>query len=111
MIAKTLIHEMIHAEMYRQLLSISKSDKINKNKIKEYVKKNKQNELFNAYVDSITDGSDYQHDLMAKKYVEISVEFLREMYKDKYTEVEYRTAVWRNFMKIHINKNYWTWEK
>jgi hypothetical protein len=130
MIAKTLIHEMIHAEIYRQLLSIASinNGKIDRIKLENIFKKGQHSELFNYYVEKDGKTDNWQHEMMAKKYVEVMVGFLKEMYKDKYTDLEYKTVVWMSSLKNTkawnnlppeekelyedtYNKNYWTWEK
>jgi hypothetical protein len=130
MIAKTLIHEVVHAEIYRQLLSIASTNngKIDRTKLENISKKGQHSELFNYYVEKDGKTDNWQHEMMAKKYVEVMVGFLKEMYKDKYTDLEYKTVVWMSSLKNTkawnnlppeekelyedtYNKNYWTWEK
>lgn len=130
-IAYTFIHEIIHAEMFRKLLSVANNKGfISEAKLIKYMKENKKEELFNAYLESESNPknqSEYQHEIMAKRYVSTIVEFLKDLYGDKYTDIEYKTIVWMGLSKTKAWENlpriereeyeqiwkekYWLWEK
>ena len=126
-VAYAFIHEVIHAEMYRQLLEVAnKNGSIDLVKLQQYVNNNKK-ELFNEYIKNATKASNYQHDIMAKKYINVVVDFLKEMYGSNYTDKEYLTIAWmgvqntdawnnlpkkerEEYKKIWKEK-YWSWKK
>lgn len=128
-ITHIFMHEMIHAEIYRKLLSISKNDKggidwVNLNK-----NLNERNfpGLFDYYVKYIRGNDTSQHEVMAKHYVGAMTAFLKKVYGNKYTDDEYRAVAWiglkntvawkslkkddRNKYENLYNENYWQWEK
>ena len=129
-VAYAFIHEVIHAEMYRQLLEVAnKNGSINTAKLEQYVKNNNKKELFNEYIKDqySKDSTNYQHNIMAKKYINVVVDFLKEMYGSNYTDKEYLTIVWmgvqntdawnnlpkkerEEYKKIWKEK-YWSWKK
>ncbi len=63
---------------------------------------------------------------MGAHYVNIMVNFLKQLYNNKYTDVEYKTVVWmglkgtiawnslsqteRTLYETTWNEKYWTWE-
>jgi len=128
-ISGIFIHEIIHAEIYRQMLSIAstKNGKINYTKLENIFKRGKHSELFNYYVEKDGKTGNWQHEMMAKKYIETTVGFLKEIYGDVYSDLEYKSIAWRGLMdskawnnltnqekelyKNTYETNYWTWEK
>ena len=124
-ISYIFIHEIIHAEIYRQMLSIAstKNGEINYTKLESIFKRGQHSELFNYYVEK----KGWQHEMMAKKYIETIVGFLKEIYGDVYSDLEYKSIAWRGLMdskawnnltdqekelyKNTYETNYWTWEK
>ncbi|MDR7769906.1 hypothetical protein [Riemerella anatipestifer] len=68
-----------------------------------------------------------QHNMMGKHYVEIMVNFLKQVYGNKYSDIEYKTVVWmglkdtrawnllpkseRDLYETTWVENYWLWEK
>ncbi|NML72142.1 hypothetical protein HHL23_20460 [Chryseobacterium sp. RP-3-3] len=127
-IAQTFIHELIHAEILRQLLAVANSNgSIDEATLLDYAKNHKNIELFNAYVKAKTNDADFQHQFMAQKYVTTIVNFLKQVYGNQYTDVEYKTVAWMSSLKgtkawnllpqsekdLYINTfntNYWLWE-
>lgn len=127
-IAQTFMHELIHAEILRQLLAVANSNgNINEATLLEYAKNHKHIELFNAYVKSKTNDADFQHQYMAQKYITTIVNFLKQVYGTQYTDIEYKTVAWMSSLKgtkawnllpqserdlytNTFNTNYWLWE-
>jgi hypothetical protein len=127
-ISGTFMHELIHAEILRQLLVVANTNgSINEATLLDYAKNHKHIELFNAYVKAKTNDSDFQHQYMAQKYVTTIAAFLKQVYGNKYTDVEYKTVVWMSSLKgtkawnllpqsekdlymNTFNTNYWLWE-
>ena len=127
-VAYAFIHEVIHAEMYRQLLEVAnKNGSIDLVKLQQYVNNNNKKELFNEYIKNATKASNYQHDIMAKKYINVVVDFLKEMYESNYTDKEYLTIAWMGVQNTNAWNNlpkkereeykkiwkekYWSWKK
>lgn len=98
-------------------------------KLEQYVKNNNQKELFNEYIRNrhSKNSTNYQHNIMAKKYINVVVDFLKEMYGSNYTDKEYLTIAWmgvqntdawnnlpkkerEEYKKIWKEK-YWSWKK
>ncbi|WP_291070481.1 hypothetical protein [Empedobacter sp. UBA5039] len=126
-IADTFMHEMIHAEIFRKLLSIgSTNGNIDVNKITQYLNNHNYPGLFDYYVERTVGGENWQHEAMGAHYVNIMVNFLKQLYNNKYTDVEYKTVVWmglkgtiawnslsqteRTLYETTWNEKYWTWE-
>lgn len=126
-IADTFMHEMIHAEIFRKLLSIgSTNGNIDVNKITQYLNTHNYPGLFDYYVERTVGGENWQHEAMGAHYVNIMVNFLKQLYNNKYTDVEYKTIVWmglkgtiawnslsqteRTLYETTWNEKYWTWE-
>ena len=127
-IADTFMHEMIHAEIFRKLLSLASSNgNIDVNLLKQYLNAHNYPGLFDYYVRYVKGDSSFQHESMAAHYVTIMVNFLKQMYGTKYTDVEYKTVVWMGLKGTTAwnllpqsektlydntwNTNYWLWEK
>ncbi|MDV7696858.1 hypothetical protein N6B72_07995 [Chryseobacterium soli] len=127
-IAGTFMHELIHAEILRQLLAVANSNgSINEVTLLDYAKKHKHVELFNAFVKYKTNDANFQHQFMAEKYVTTIVNFLKQVYGTQYTDIEYKTVAWMSSLKDTkawnllpqsekdlytntFNTNYWLWE-
>ena len=99
-ISYIFIHEIIHAEIYRQMLSIAstKNGEINYTKLENIFKRGQHSELFNYYVEKDGKTGSWQHEMMAKKYIETIVGFLKEIYEDVYSDLEYKSIAWRGLM-------------
>lgn len=94
-IADTFMHEMIHAEIYRKLLSLgSTHGNIDVNKITSDLLSHNYPGLFDYYVRYTKDDTTAQHNMMGKHYVGIMVNFLKQLYGTKYSDSEYKTVVW-----------------
>lgn len=122
------MHELIHAEILRQLLAVASSNgSMNEATLLDYAKNHKHIELFNAYVKAKTNDANFQHQYMAQKYVTTIVNFLKQVYGTQHTDVEYKTVAWISSLKgtkawnllpqsekdLYINTfntNYWLWE-
>ena len=129
LIAYTFMHEMIHAEMLRKLLSITSTPQgnIDWNLVKSLNASNNFPGLYDYYVRYIHGDTNYQHEAMGAHYVSIMVNFLKQVYGTKYKNTEYETIVWmglqgttgwnllpQNKKNLYIdtwNTNYWLWEK
>ncbi|WP_312089800.1 hypothetical protein [Chryseobacterium sp.] len=127
-IAGTFMHELIHAEILRQLLAVANTNgNINEATLMDYAKNHKHIELFNAYVKAKTNDADFQHEYMAQKFVTTIANFLKQVYGNQYTDTEYKTVVWMSSLKgtkawnllpqserdlytTTFNTNYWLWE-
>lgn len=126
-IADTFMHEMIHAEIFRKLLSLASTNgNIDVNKITQYLNTHNYPGLFDYYVNRTVGGENWQHETMASHYVNIMVNFLKQLYSNKYTDTEYKTIVWmglkgtiawnslsqteRTLYETTWNEKYWTWE-
>ena len=128
-IANTFMHEMIHAEMLRKLLSVSSTPNgsIDWNIVNSLNTSHNYPGLFDYYVRCINGDTNYQHEAMAAHYVNIMVNFLKQVYGTTYTNTEYKTIVWMSSLMgtkawnllpqaektLYINTwntNYWLWE-
>lgn len=80
-IARTFMHEMIHAEMYRKLLTLSNVDgNIDRGKLDKMIKGHDYTGLEDYYIrygKSI--GEKMQHELMGAHYIGILKNFLRQV--------------------------------
>ncbi|MFY1046388.1 hypothetical protein [Chryseobacterium sp. GP-SGM7] len=126
-IADTFMHEMIHAEIYRKLMSLASTNgNIDVNKITADLLQHNYPGLFDYYVRFTNGDADAQHQLMAAHYVNIMVNFLKQVYGTQYSDVEYKTIVWMGLQGTKAwnllqqsektlylntwNSNYWLWE-
>ncbi|URM35221.1 hypothetical protein [Flavobacterium anhuiense] len=91
-IAKSFMHEIIHAEIYRQLLDLAKTNgAIDEKEIKRLAvlpNKNELLEYYGYYKRGI------QHELMAEKYRETIISFLREV-DGSLTQKQYEAIAWQ----------------
>lgn len=127
-IAETFMHEIIHAEIYRKLLSLAATNgNINTNEITQKMLSHNYPGLFDYYVRYTKGNTDAQHNLMAASYVTIIVNFLKQINGTKYSDLEYKTIVWLDFKGTTAwnnltqterdlyqetwNQNYNIWEK
>jgi len=94
LMAKTLIHEVIHAEMYRKLMELASTPDgtLDKNKINQYLSNGDYPGLFYYYE---TYGFKLmQHELMAAHYVEIMSKILSDFDNNTYEYSYYQSLVW-----------------
>jgi hypothetical protein len=88
-IARTIVHETIHAEMFRKLLSAAQKGELNyngwaKSEVEQYVK-NIQNDFpgifdfYTRYLDIEGKTNEWQHEQMAAYYREWMVDILKEL--------------------------------
>lgn len=128
-IAYTFMHEMIHAEMFRKLLSISSTPQgnIDWNEVKNLLNTHNYPGLFDYYTRYLASDSELDHQIMGAHYITIIVNYLKQVYGTKYTDVEYKTIAWSglreskawkglpaNERQLYIdtwNAKYWLWEK
>jgi hypothetical protein len=128
-IANTFMHEMIHAEMLRKLLSINSTPhgNIDWNQVKSLNTQNNFSGLFDYYIRYMNGDTNYQHEAMATHYINIMVNFLKQVYGKKYSDFDYKTIVWMSSLKDtkawlllpksvrasyinNWNTKYWLWE-
>lgn len=126
-IADTFMHEIIHAEIFRKLLSLASTNgSIDTALITQYLNNHNYPGLFDYYVKRTVGNENWQHEAMAAHYVNIMVNFLKQIYGNNYTNVEYKTVVWmglkgtigwnllpqseKDLYTSTWNTNYWLWE-
>lgn len=126
-IADTFMHEMIHAEIFRKLLSLSSSNgNIDTTLITQYLNSHNYPGLFDYYIKRTVGNENWQHEAMAAHYVNIMMNFLKQVYGSQYTDIEYKTIVWMGLQgtiawnllqqserDLYIstwNTKYWLWE-
>ena len=128
-IAYTFMHEMIHAEMFRKLLSISSTPQgnINWDTVTSLLNTDNYPGLFDYYTRFLASDSDIDHQMMGAHYINIVVNFLKQIYSNQYSDIEYKAIAWSGAREtkawnllsaqekqLYIdtwNQKYWTWEK
>jgi len=128
-IAYTFMHEMIHAEMFRKLISISSTPQgnINWNTVTSLLNTHNYPGLFDYYTRFLISDSEIDHQMMGAHYIKIMVNFLKQIYGNQYSDIEYKAIAWSgargtkawNLLsaqekQLYIDtwdKKYWTWEK
>ena len=128
-IAYTFMHEMIHAEMFRKLLSISSTPQgnINWDTVTSLLNTDNYPGLFDYYTRFLASDSDIDHQMMGAHYINIVVNFLKQIYGNQYSDIEYKAIAWSGAREtkawnllsaqekqLYIdtwNQKYWTWEK
>ncbi|MGE8342673.1 MAG: hypothetical protein ACN6OI_16715 [Flavobacterium sp.] len=94
-IAKTLMHEMIHAEIFRQLLSMAKTNgAIDVNEISRLAQLPNDNQVLEYYWKYRNGKQDAAHELMSAKYLDVMVSFLKEVDKSL-TQKQYEAIAWQ----------------
>ena len=121
------MHEMIHTEIFRKLLSLASANgNIDTALITQYLNSHNYPGLFDYYVKRTVGNDNWQHEAMGAHYVNIMVNFLKQVYGTTYTMTEYKTVVWmglkgtiawnllpqseRTLYENTWNTNYWLWE-
>jgi len=110
-IARTFIHELIHAEMYRKLLSCSRLPHVNVNNMSNaqwqvYINNLKDDfpSLFDYYmrylynVPTNQQVSEPQHELMAQHYRQIVVQVLKQYDGNAHSDELYNALAWIGLM-------------
>ncbi len=100
-IARTFIHELIHAEIFRKLLSISNHPSINLTLSELY--QNKENfpglyDYYSRYTLNTTQLSDPQHQMMAQHYRDIISDAIKEFDNNQHTQDIYDALAWVGLM-------------
>jgi hypothetical protein len=91
-VARTFMHEMIHAEMFRKLLSLSASNgEIDVTKLNQMLTQNNYPGLYDYYVRYGINGM--QHEQMAAHYRETIISYLKE-YDNSLTQEQYESIAW-----------------
>lgn len=103
-IATNIIHEIIHAEIYRQLASASRDANINPQKMSDtdwkYYLNNLKNdfpkmfEYYSKYVLNTKTPTDFQHQYIADKYRSVIKEALKQYDGNKHNEDFYNALSW-----------------
>jgi hypothetical protein len=94
-VALTLLHEGIHAEMYRKLLGINGTINLNINNFPS---------LFNMYAEYKNDGQ-YQHQFMANYYIDIMSTALKQYDGNRFSLDYYQALAWEGLHGTDIWKN------
>lgn len=128
-IAYAFMHEMIHAEMFRKLLSISSTPQGNINwaEVKNLLNTHNYPGLFDYYTRYLASDANLDHSIMGAHYITIIVNYLKQIYGNKFTDIEYKTIAWSGLRESKAwkllptserqlylntwNSNYWLWEK
>ena len=101
-IAKSFMHEIIHAEIYRQLLDLAKTNgSIDEKEIRRLAilpNKNELLEYYGYYKQGV------QHELMNAKYRETIISFLKEV-DGSLTQKQYEAIAWQGLQGTE------TWKK
>lgn len=100
-IARTFIHELIHAEIFRKLLSISNHPSINLTLTQLYQNKENFPGLYDYYSRFILNSeqlSEPQHQMMAQHYREIISNALKEFDNNQHPQDVYDSLAWAGLM-------------
>lgn len=110
-IARTIIHEVIHAEMYRKMLSLANKDgRIDAKKLKTMLSNGDYPGMFDYYTQY--GRKNMQHELMAEHYISTISNFLKqyqsglsnEIYNSLAWEGLRYTTAWNNLSKSKQEK-------
>lgn len=114
-IATNLIHEVIHAEINRELATASTNNNINPQQMtdsewKSYLKNIKDDfaemfKYYSKYVLNTNKPSDFQHQYMADKYRGVIIEALKQYDNNSHSEDYYDALAWNGL------KNTIAWNK
>lgn len=104
LMAKTLIHEVIHAEMYRKLMELASSDgKIDPLLVEMFLSQDNYPGLFDYY--RRYGLNNMQHEQMAAHYVETMAEILAEFDSNKYEFSYYELLAWSGSLQNTVAYN------
>lgn len=102
-IARTIIHETIHAEMFRKLLSLSSNNgNIDPIKLRTMLNENNFPGIFEYYTNYGING--FQHEQMAAHYRSNMIAMLKD-YKSNYPESVYEALSWVGLMNTKAWNN------
>ncbi len=95
-IARTIIHETIHAEIFRKLLSLANTNgEIDVNKVKQYLNENNYPGLFDYYTRYGING--FQEEQMAQHYRTTITDILKQLDPNQSTEL-YNALAWEGLI-------------
>jgi hypothetical protein len=97
-VALTLLHEGIHAEMYRKLLSLNGPSNLDMDNFPS---------LFNMFAQykNAGQGADYQHQFMANYYINIMSAALKQYDSSQYSLDYYQALAWEGLHGTDVWKN------
>ncbi|PTT77237.1 MULTISPECIES: hypothetical protein [unclassified Chryseobacterium] len=96
LIAGSFMHEIIHAEMYRKLLSLSSSNgNIDQALLGTMLNQHNYPGLFDYYIKNVKGNDSAQHQMMGAHYINIIKNALKQVYGNQYTDVEYLSIAWQ----------------
>lgn len=95
-IARTLIHEVIHAEMFRKLLEIANNNgEIDPTNLRLCLENSNYTGMFDYY--ERYGQNKFQHEQMAQHYIETIVSILK-LFNNSYPEHIYESLAWEGLM-------------
>lgn len=96
LIAGSFMHEIIHAEMYRKLLSLSSSNgNIDQALLGTMLNQHNYPGLFDYYIKNVKGNDSAQHQMMGAHYINIIKNALKQVYGNQYTDIEYLSIAWQ----------------
>ncbi|WP_123891536.1 hypothetical protein [Chryseobacterium piscicola] len=94
-LANAFMHEMVHAEMFRKLLTLAPNNgNFDLNLVLGYLNNNNYVGMFDYYIRFSSNNTDVDHEIMGAHYINIMVNFLKQVYSSHYTDLEYRAVAW-----------------
>ncbi len=112
MTAKTIAHEVIHAEMFRKLLSLANQGNIN------FDSRTKQERIdyllsirssFPGIYDYMRRHKNWQHQQMATHYIKTIADILKEFDNSQHSDQFYNDIAWEGLIYENGNNAIYTW--